>query len=240
MIKIIDNFLDEKLLIEIEKNWPDKNSKCWYKRTDSFQKNQYGCNKKDLIPDCINNLLDYFNSEEFIKYINSFLNIKNLKSDDVLHGGGITQYGKDGYLDLHLDYDIHPLTKKQRRANILLYLNKDWKEDWGGALELYNKDKFIDKVYPKYNRLVIFEVDENSWHGFPKPLKCPENEFRKSINVYYVTEPIKKHCDRPRAYFVPGPLDSNNKHLNIKNWGIETFKKRDEYLKNVYIKQYNK
>lgn len=87
---------------------------------------------------------------------------------------------------------------------------------------------------------MIFEVDENSWHGFPKPLKCPENEFRKSINVYYVTEPIKKHCDRPRAYFVPGPLDSNNKHLNIKNWGIETFKKRDEYLKNVYIKQYNK
>lgn len=240
MIKIIDNFLDLKTVNELYNDWPSKDHKCWYKRTDLFQSNQYGCNKKELIPESINNILKYFQSDEFINYINSFLNIKNLSKDPVLHGGGIVQYGRNGHLDLHLDYDIHPLTKKQRRANILLYLEKDWKKEYNGALEFYNGNKLINKVYPKFNRLVIFEVNDNTWHGFPQKLECPENKFRKSINVYYVTEPIKDKCNRPRAYFIPGPLDENNKIINKKKWQEKDFAERDNYLNKVNIKQYKK
>lgn len=240
MIKVIDNFLSEKIINKIVKDWPDSDNNCWYKRTDLFQSNQYGCNKKNLIPNSILKTLDYFQSDEFINFINKYLNIKNLTKDEVLHGGGIVQYGRNGHLDLHLDYDIHPLTKKQRRANILLYLNKDWKEEWNGELEFYNGNKLIKKVYPKFNRLVIFEVNDSTWHGFPKKLNCPKNIYRKSINVYYVTEQIKEKCERPRAYFIPGPINKDGEIINLKNWKKEDFENRDKYLKNIKINQYKK
>ena len=239
MYKIIDDYLTNEELNIIEKYWPNENDTCWYKRTDLFQKNQFGCNNKDKIPKKLLKIINKFQSNDFVNFVSSTLGIKNLKKDNQLHGGGIVQYGKDGYLDLHLDYDIHPLTKKHRRANILLYLTKDWKEEYNGALKLYDGELLIDTIYPKYNRLVIFSVDDNSWHGFPEPLKCPNNIFRKSINVYYVTESIKKTCDRPRAYFVPGP-PKNNSFENIKNWSKEDFEIRDSYIKNIQIKQYKK
>ena len=98
--------------------------------------------------------------------------------------------------------------------------------------KLYNGNKLIDKIYPKFNRLVIFEVNDNSIHGFPEHLKCPSDVFRRSVNVYYVTDPSINECKRPRAYFLPGPLDENNNIINTKKWGEKEYKMRDDYLAN--------
>lgn len=228
-VKIIDNFLPEIQVQRLLKAWPDKNWDGWYKRSDLFQNNQYGCNNYEIIPCELKEIIDYFNSDKFIEMINTYLNIDGLKKDEHLHGAGIVQYGKDGYLDLHLDYDIHPKTGMQRKANILYYLNEEWNEEWNGDLKIYEKNKLVHEVYPKFNRLVIFSVDDYSVHGFPEKLECPDNIFRKSINVYYVTNPDYKIPKRPRAYFLPGPFDENSIPLNKKSWNEKNFTERNLY-----------
>ena len=80
---------------------------------------------------------------------------------------------------MHVDFNLHPLGV-YRRANLLLYLNRDWK--WGGSLHIGEK-----RISPEFNRAVLFETSEDSWHGHPEPLDCPENETRKSIAIYYYT-----------------------------------------------------
>ena len=229
-VKVIDNFLCKEEAKIILDSWPSSDSPCWYKRSDLFQNNQFGCNNQEQYPEKIKEIICYFNSDKFIEKINSFLKINGLKKDDFIHGGGMVQYGEGGYLNLHLDYDLHPKSGLQRRANILYYLNENWKEEWGGALKIYKKNILIDKIFPKFNRLVIFSVDDDSIHGFPEPLKCPKDVFRKSINVYYVSEPKYNVAKRQRAYFLPGPMNEKGDFDNDKNWTEEDFKKRNDYL----------
>lgn len=74
-----------------------------------------------------------------------------------------------------------------RKLNLLLYLNKDWNEEWGGDLELWdkNKENCITKISPIANRCVIFNTTGFAWHGHPLPLNCPSNITRKSLALYY-------------------------------------------------------
>jgi len=76
-----------------------------------------------------------------------------------------------------------------RRVNILLYLNREWEDTWGGELELWNKDrtKCVKRVKPVFNRAVIFNITDTAYHGFPQPLKCPEYKKRFSLATYYYT-----------------------------------------------------
>jgi Rps23 Pro-64 3,4-dihydroxylase Tpa1-like proline 4-hydroxylase len=71
--------------------------------------------------------------------------------------------------------------------NVLLFLNKDWLPEWNGNLELWSKDrseKVVD-ILPDFNRMVIFNTDDESYHGCPTPLECPEDRFRLSLATYY-------------------------------------------------------
>ena len=91
-----------------------------------------------------------------------------------------------------MDYNIHPKTKFHRRLNVLVYMNKDWKEEYEGHLELWDlsngKKELLGKYAPTFNRCVIFETNEISFHGHPKQLKTPDNINRKSIATYYYTK----------------------------------------------------
>lgn len=89
----------------------------------------------------------------------------------------------------------------QRRLNMLIYLNKDWQPEWGGELELWDKQmqQKVRSVAPVFNRCVIFSTDADSFHGHPDGLTTPPDVTRKSIALYYYTASSRIYEEVPTA-----------------------------------------
>ena len=135
-------------------------------------------------------LVHFLNSEPFLQFLQTLTGIKEaLLPDPYFEGGGFHKIERGGFLKLHVDFHKHRLTKLDRRLNILIYLNKDWDESYGGHFELWEKDmsKKVVSILPIFNRLALFSTSGYSWHGHPDPLTCPEGMSRKSIALYYYT-----------------------------------------------------
>ena len=107
--------------------------------------------------------------------------------DPYFKGGGLNITPKNGLLDIHVDGNFHDKTGAHRRLNAIVYLNKNWEKSWKGELGLYDKKgiKLIRSIEPIFNRLIIFQTNDYSFHGLPEPINFPENENRKSIILYY-------------------------------------------------------
>lgn len=153
------------------------------------------------------------NSGNFLRFLEDVTGIKGLLPDPHLNGGGIHYIPNGGKLDLHVDYNYHPETELDRRLNILLYLNKNWKDEWGGCLELWNTEKTECKVIgPTFNRMVIFSTTEKSIHGHPRPTKCPHNWPRLSLATYYYTNgrPDEEKGDKHSTVFHKHPEEKDD------------------------------
>jgi Rps23 Pro-64 3,4-dihydroxylase Tpa1-like proline 4-hydroxylase len=185
---VIDDFLTKEFAEEILASYPSVEGDDWNNTTYVHQRNKFTMTKD--FPKPIDNFFRMTESDEFRNLISSICNIPQLISDPDLVGGGLHQIMNGGYLDIHVDYNFHPKTKLHRRLNLLLYLNKDWKQEYQGYLELWDMDakKQIDAVAPIFNRAVIFETNEISYHGHPHPINTPPDVTRKSLAVYYYTE----------------------------------------------------
>ena len=139
-------------------------------------------------------LMYQFNSHPFLRFLERLTGIQNLIPDPAMAGGGLHQTLPGGLLKLHADFNLHNTLKLDRRVNILLYMNKDWQDDWGGHLELWDKDcKHMGaKIAPVFNRLGMFSTTSESFHGHPDPLTCPPGNSRKSLALYYYTNGRQK------------------------------------------------
>jgi len=134
-------------------------------------------------------VLAAFNSYPMIHFLETLTGIDGLIPDPHYHGGGLHQILPGGILKVHSDFNYLEKLKLYRKINVLVYLNKDWKDEYGGHIELWDKDMThaVQKVLPIFNRCVIFNTDSYSYHGHPDPLSCPEGMTRKSIAFYYYT-----------------------------------------------------
>lgn len=153
------------------------------------------CDRKVLGP-VTNSLFDELNSPSFCAWLNQLTGIEEtLVGDPLLWGGGLHETLPGGFLKLHADFNKHYGTGYDRRINILLYLNKDWKSEYGGNVELWDTEltKCEVSVEPRYNTMVIFNTTDFSYHGHPDPLKCPEGMSRKSIAMYYFSDGRPAH-----------------------------------------------
>lgn len=130
-----------------------------------------------------------FNSQPFLSFLEELTGIEGLIPDPYFLGGGFHETLRGGRLGVHADFNIHQKLRLRRRINVLVYLNQDWKPEYGGDLELWTKDmkQKETSVAPLFNRCVIFNTDDNSWHGHPDAMTCPEDRSRKSIALYYYT-----------------------------------------------------
>jgi len=128
-------------------------------------------------------------SKEFLDLISQITGIDGLLADPELLGGGCHQIVNGGFLDVHIDFNVHSVTRNHRRLNAILYLNKNWRQEYAGFLELWDMQRKarIANIAPVFNSLVIFETNEISYHGHPVPLIIPDGMSRKSLAVYYYT-----------------------------------------------------
>ena len=188
---VFDDFLEEDFANEILGEFPDLskiNSKIVFDNEKEVKYASIGF--ADISPSATK-LISYLNSDIFLKFLQGLTGIKEvLLSDPYLAGVGYHEIKKGGVLKVHADFNKHPDINLDRRLNILIYLNRSWKEEWGGNLELYtygNFEKPYKSIMPLFNRCVIFSTTSFTYHGHPDRLKCPSKISRKSIALYYYT-----------------------------------------------------
>ena len=195
----LNNFLPGNLINNVAKEFNiPRNLK---KNDVMFQKTKQAFNILEEFPENIKELVHYLHSEEFINILERKFKLNGLVSDPIMQGGGMHQSGTGGFLKIHSDFIYLRKRKLKRRINLLLYLNDTWDENWKGALELWDQkmeNNFL-KIYPKINNCVMFRTDLESNHGFPDPLECPSDVFRKSLAIYYYTE--DKELFTSRKYY---------------------------------------
>jgi Rps23 Pro-64 3,4-dihydroxylase Tpa1-like proline 4-hydroxylase len=220
---IIDNFLNDDYAEILYNQFPNINED-WYKYWNPLEI-KYAYNNINNLPDEIKDLFYYLSTKKIINKFSEISEITNLEYDIYLHGAGLHAHPRHGRLNLHLDYEKHPITGKERRINIILYLSKDWKEEWNGHTELWNKDvsKCIVKSSIKFNTAIIFQTNNISYHGLPEKIMCPKNILRKSLAYYYIS-PLESKKDnsklgsidgyRLKASFVKRPNDVNSEQIN--------------------------
>ncbi len=187
---VLENFLSTEAAETALKEFPSLDSSEWINYVH-YNENKFGKNKIETFPLGIKAIVEELNSEKFLNFLSRLTGIKDLNADWGLEGGGLHQTKRGGFLNIHADFTAHPHNLKwKRRVNVLVYLNKNWQESYGGSLELWDKKmkSCVKKVAPVFNRAVIFNTDEDSHHGYPHPITCPEDITRKSIALYYFTE----------------------------------------------------
>lgn len=149
--------------------------------------------KRQFQPDDLSpgprNLFYSFNSRPFIRVLENITGIKGLIPDPYFMGGGFHEIANGGHLSIHADFNHHKPMDVERRINVLIYLNDDWREEYGGTLELWDNDMkgCVRSVVPEANRCVIFNTTSRSNHGNPHPVNHPDGRSRKSIALYYYT-----------------------------------------------------
>lgn len=134
-------------------------------------------------------LIAQLSSSPFVKFLEDLTGIAGLVPDPHLRGGGLHEIRQGGLLGVHADFNLHPQLKLYRRLNLLVYLNKDWPDQWGGALELWDRggQRPVKTIQPVFNRAVLFDTSNRSYHGHPHPLASPPDRSRKSVALYYYT-----------------------------------------------------
>ena len=184
---VIDNLFNEVLLNNILNEFPNNIQQIGDNFENKVEK-KLSLNDTSKFSIDTNNFINYLNSKEFITFLQNITNVEEkLIPDPYLIGGGLHELKENGYLNIHADFNNHPMMNLDRRLNILIYLNKNWTNKYGGSLELWDKNmkKCEKKICPSFNRTVIFSTTYNSFHGNPEKIKHPNKISRKSIAMYY-------------------------------------------------------
>jgi hypothetical protein len=192
------NFLDKKVVNQLNKEFPTYNSKKWirfknYNTTKNSNLKRSIHDERDF-PLLFRNLFREFNSRQFLLFLETLTGIENLIPDPYFLGGGIHSAKKGGFLNIHTDFNWHHKLQLHRRVNVLIYLTKDWRTEYKGNLELWNKNKSkkIIEYEPIYNSCVIFNTSAISYHGHPIPVNGHNNVYRRVLNLYYYSSDRKK------------------------------------------------
>jgi len=238
-----ENFLNEYAVNKMIEDFPPIDES-FYKYDNPLER-KYAFDKISELPDSIRDCLIELNSPPFLNFLEKLTGVNNLIPDPYYRGGGIHQSKRGGKLDVHVDFNKHPKLKLERRLNVLIYLNKDWKEEYNGDFQIWDghRDengkhvltKLIDKIYPTFNTFACFSTSERSYHGFPEEIQCPEDMTRKSIALYYYTVKREGECEFSNMHSttfikLPHEDDSLEEMREKRNKGRFTSNIKDENL----------
>lgn len=186
---VIDNFLPADVLQGVLAEFPSNEDKRFFDRDQERFKFQFA--PHEVNSGHVRNLLAELNSAAFLGFLEEMTGMHGLISDPHFEGGGLHETKRGGHLGVHADFNIHSVLKVERRLNLLIYLNEDWSDDFGGKLELWKQDMSMCEVSvaPIFGRAVVFTTALDSFHGHPDPLSCPPERTRRSIATYYYQSP---------------------------------------------------
>lgn len=193
----IDDFLKEDFADALLANFPTQEQMRRHYKGLNEQKSE-GSNF-ERYHDSFTTLRQELAKPEFLAFLEKMTGIEGLILPDDYRGAGVHQGADGSFLDVHVDFSVHPVRNIHRRLNLLIFLNKDWKEEYGGKLELWDKDvkNCVDAYLPSFNRCVIFATSDISYHGYSK-ITVPEGVHRNSFFAYFYTpitekEQVKYH-----------------------------------------------
>ena len=217
---VIDDFLDREVLRNVPNQFPSSEDKDFFDRDQERLKFQY--HPYEVSSGLIRNLFAELNSQAFLGFLEEMTGIRGLLPDPYFEGGGLHETKRGGHLGIHADFNVHGKLNVERRLNLLIYLNEDWKEEYGGQLELWdqNMKECAVRVEPIFGRAVIFNTTLDSFHGHPEPLNCPPNRTRRSIATYYYSAPETGVAALPRrtTNFQPRPGSADKSDWEVRRY----------------------
>ncbi|MFV8782800.1 2OG-Fe(II) oxygenase [Microbulbifer sp. SA54] len=184
---VFDNIFEPKILDKVIQEFEEGDKK-WQSFENDYERKKQMNRDLSLGP-VTRALIHNLNSAPFLEFLEKLTGICGLIADPYLHGAGLHKIERGGKLGVHVDFNGHKRMNVYRRLNVLIYLNKDWRPEWGGDFQLWSNDKLTceKSVPPLFNRMAIFSTTANSFHGHPEPLQCPEDRKRISLALYYYT-----------------------------------------------------
>lgn len=200
---VFDNFFNEDILNKVAADFPDLSKKKDIIVYDTVNEKKLAAKGESDFSETTKSLVHYLNSQPFLEFLQDLTGIKEmLIPDPYFNGGGYHEIKPGGLLKVHADFNKHVDTMLDRRLNLLVYLNKDWEESYGGHFELWDKEmkQSHKKVLPVFNRVAVFSTTDFSYHGHPDPLTCPPDRSRKSLALYYYSNGRPKSELSPRAH----------------------------------------
>lgn len=184
-------YFDDFLPLEVAEaalgDFPEPKEVDWHAYRDVNQHKKLAFDAVEKLPSSIRDVLYFLNTRPMLKFLETLTGIQSVLPDPNYTGGGLHQIRPGGLLEVHADFSYHNGLRLDRRINVLIYLNKDWKEEYGGHFELWDREikRAERKILPVFNRCAIFSTTSVSFHGHPEPLACPPDRNRKSIATYY-------------------------------------------------------
>jgi Rps23 Pro-64 3,4-dihydroxylase Tpa1-like proline 4-hydroxylase len=184
---VFKDFFNPEMLDKVLDEFPDL-SKVDSIKYDNINEKKLAGKGEEKLGEATKEFVHFLNSQPFLEFLQQLTGIEEtLLPDPYLLGGGLHEIKPGGLLKIHADFNMHGLAKLDRRLNVLVYLNKDWEESYGGHFELWNREmtEAQAKILPLFNTMAIFSTTDFSYHGHPDPLTCPPDRSRKSLALYY-------------------------------------------------------
>jgi 2OG-Fe(II) oxygenase superfamily len=210
---VIDGFLQPGVADALLAEFPEFNPALAINE-DGVVGNKAVCERIRALGPHYSRLDEFIQTQDFLGLVSRITGIPDLLYDPHYFGGGTHDNRNGQALDAHVDFNRHPVTNTHRRLNLIIYLNPDWQAEWGGVLELHSDPASdhdrVTRVVPLFNRAVIFETTEHSWHGF-SPIRLPPSRrdaARRSIALYFYTaqRPADELAETHSTVYVGRPL----------------------------------
>lgn len=215
-----DNFLPLEAAEAALREFPEPKQLAWSEFNTQNEK-KLAFDVVEKLPASVRDVLYFLNSRPMLQFLEVLTGIQSVLPDPYYVGGGLHQIKPGGKLEVHADFNRHAKLKLDRRINVLVYLNKDWKEEYGGHFELWNREmtQAEQKILPLFNRCAIFSTTSFSYHGHPTPLACPPGRTRKSIATYYYSNgrPEEEVSESHSTLFQHRPGGEQPKQSAIKS-----------------------
>lgn len=223
------NFFNEDILNDILDEFPDlsKGDQLKYKNPNEDKlatkgEHKFGPKLKEF--------MHFLNSQTFLEFLQELTNVEEpLIPDPYFEGGGCHESKRGGFLKVHADFNKNRRTGLDRRLNVLVYLNKEWEDSYGGHFELWNEEmtECVSKIRPDFNTMAIFSTTDFSYHGLPDPITCPEDRSRRSLALYYYSN------GRPTEELSERGADLHTKFVERKGNKSEAKMKRFNTFVNI-------
>ena len=223
---VFDNFLPTEIAHALAKDYPNvENKNNGWKYHKNENTDRYFVEDTRAFGKNLRLFASAVNSRSFLLFLETLTGISSLIPDPYFMGGGAMATGPGGFLKVHVDFNWHQRLQSWRRCNALFYLNPDWKDDWGGELELWSTDGKTKsaEIKPLFNRVVVFTTTKHSFHGQPNETRSPVDQFRKVFSAFYYASERSEAIDESPHYT----------RYNEKNNDIEAHRDSSPYSQQI-------